>query len=254
MCRAQSALPRPAPDEPNSHHHHHHRSRRHSPAHAAAQVRRDAPLAAVRRALGFGAAYDGRFGFDDTENLGGWREVTDIDLGESGRPKLRRRRPDRSRCLKLGLAPQARRFRGFARRCRSGRAAAGAEQRPWLRARAGWLGDDLSRVVPEPASSAVWPAASSAGAPPGFNSMLRGGESSAAMAAKLKAMTEWQMQSSIGTWGSLLWLGTASREARKASMLTVVSRRGSPPLQGEGSLKTSPGGRDLVARGRRGRS
>jgi len=28
-------------------------------------------------ALGFGAAYDGRFGFDDTENLGGWRVVTD---------------------------------------------------------------------------------------------------------------------------------------------------------------------------------
>src|SRR6476659_10015871 len=68
MCRAQSALPRPAPDEPNS-------LRRHLAAAIALLMQRHrfGVMHRWRRsgALGFGAAYDGRFGFDDTENLGG---------------------------------------------------------------------------------------------------------------------------------------------------------------------------------------
>jgi hypothetical protein len=50
----------------------------------------------------------------------------------------------------------------------------------------------LARVVPELVSAAVCPAVS-AGAAPGFNSILRGRSSSAAMAGRLKAMIAcWQ--------------------------------------------------------------
>ena len=254
MCRAQSALPRPAPDEPNRLRRHHHRSRRHSlltqrhrfgvmhrwrrsAAPSASGPHTTAVLALMTpRISGVGA----RLPTLTLAKVAAPNSFGDARIAADALSSVLRLKHDVSGVLPGGAAPGGRR-RGRSSVLGCGRGLAGSVT--------------ICRVVvPEPASSAVWPAASSAGAPLGFNSMLRGGESSAAMAAKLKAMTESQMQSSIGTWGSLLWLGTASREARKASMLTVVSRRGSPPLQGEGSLKTSPGGRDLVARGRRGRS
>jgi hypothetical protein len=63
-------------------------------------------------------------------------------------------------------------------------------------------------VVPELVSAAVWPAASGDAAP-GFNSILRGGSLSAAMAGRQKAMIAMLAKTVVHRdMGSLLWLGT----------------------------------------------
>jgi hypothetical protein len=191
MCRAQSALPRPAPDEPNSLRRHHRRSRRHSAAHAATQVRSDAPLAAVRRPRPAPHAtavlalmtprISGVGAWLPTLTLAKWPPQT-----TSATPGSQPTRLSSVCTLPGGAAPGE----GAPPGGGGGAALAGSVT--------------ICRVVvPEPVSSAVWPAASSAGAPPGFNSMLRGRESSAAMAAKLKAMTE-----KLTNARSLLWPGT----------------------------------------------
>jgi hypothetical protein len=68
-------------------------------------------------------------------------------------------------------------------------------------------------VVPELVSAAVWSAASEDAAP-GFNSILRGRSSSAAMAGRLKAMIAILAKIVVHRdMGRLLWLGTIARIA-----------------------------------------
>jgi hypothetical protein len=69
-------------------------------------------------------------------------------------------------------------------------------------------------VMPELEPSPVWPAASSVGAAPGFNAILRCRPSSAALAARLKAITL-RLKNAIvhRDIRSLPWLGTPDWEA-----------------------------------------
>jgi hypothetical protein len=73
-------------------------------------------------ALGFGAAYDGRFGFDDTENLGGvGARLPTLTLAKVAAPNSVGDARIAADVLKLGLHLKHDVHRGFTRRCRPGR-------------------------------------------------------------------------------------------------------------------------------------